>query len=227
LLSDVICISESAKSELILSKYFSIHAQVIYPYVKSGECYQRKEATSLLGLPDYGGYTIWTIANNRPVKGLNRIQSILENLMYVDAPIRWVLIGEGTRAFTHTDEVNGRFVVGVGPFENASSVLSICDLYFQPSLNEGLSFSTVEAGLYGLPCVVSKVGGLKEAIYPDSDCLIEGEGHQYISNAALAITQLLSDNDLRVMFGNRNRKFCEDRFSKYRYIENTINVLLK
>ena len=57
----------------------------------------------------------------------------------------------------------------LGYRENMAELYKISDLFVLPSFREGLSRSLMEAMVFGLPCVCSKIGG-------DIDLIIEGEG---------------------------------------------------
>ena len=48
--------------------------------------------------------------------------------------------------------------------ENITELYKNASIYFQPSLSENHSISVIEAMLFGLPCVVSNVGGMSESV---------------------------------------------------------------
>ena len=62
-------------------------------------------------------------------------------------------------------------------------LLSVCDIYCQPSRHEALSLSILEAITVGLPIVASNVGGIKELVYNNiNGFLFEKENYEQLAD---------------------------------------------
>ena len=85
-------------------------------------------------------------------------------------------------------------------------------IYFQPSLIENHSISVIEAMAYGIPCIVSNVGGLPESVHDG----VNGYVVDVTDKAAMVekIEILLSDEKLRSKFGEESVKMINNKFSK-------------
>jgi glycosyltransferase involved in cell wall biosynthesis len=91
------------------------------------------------------------------------------------------------------------------------------DIYFMPSIKEGLPYVLLEAGLSGLPVVASDTGGIKEIIEDDKNGFLVLS--KDTNNFAEALEKLILDNNLRKEFG----KFSEEKIKKYFNCEKMIN----
>lgn len=88
--------------------------------------------------------------------------------------------------------------------------LLAADIYVQPSRNEGLPISLMEACSAGLPIIASRVGGIPEvAIEGENAILFEAEN---IGDCALALEKMITDSVLRKKYGEQSKKIYEDKF---------------
>jgi glycosyltransferase involved in cell wall biosynthesis len=91
------------------------------------------------------------------------------------------------------------------------SVLSSCDLYFQPSHNEGLCMTVIEAMACELPVVASAVGGITESVVPEeTGFLCQPKDVECFSER---IRQLGNDPELRTRMGRRGRERVKENYS--------------
>jgi glycosyltransferase involved in cell wall biosynthesis len=131
-----------------------------------------------------------------------------------------VLVGEGgadvhacERALRETASAPGmqgrvRFA---GAVERVEEWLRAADLFVFPTENEAFGLSLVEAMACGLPCVTTRVGGLR-------DFVIDGVNAHAVPPAddaalASAIASLLGDTGRRAALGQAARRTVEERFS--------------
>ncbi|MDI6677824.1 glycosyltransferase family 4 protein [Bacillus wiedmannii] len=89
--------------------------------------------------------------------------------------------------------------------------LSIGDIYVQPSLNEGLGRSIIEAQLFGMPVIGSDIPGIQSVIRNEfNGLLFNAEDEIELSNK---IIELICDKDKRSLLGTNGRKFMEQNFN--------------
>lgn len=89
-----------------------------------------------------------------------------------------------------------------------AELLKIADAYAFPSYREGLSVALMEAMASGLPCVVSKIRGNTDLIYPGENgflCMADD-----VSAFANAIKKLYNDEILVKRMGDKNYLFMKD-----------------
>ena len=91
------------------------------------------------------------------------------------------------------------------------NLLSATDVFALPSLVEGLPVSVLEAMSYGIPCVVSAVGGLPDVIESGENGLLVAPGDS--AGLADALALLIGDDALRARMGSRARRDVIERYS--------------
>lgn len=128
-----------------------------------------------------------------------------------------VLPGSGNKYRADTDYPNIEVIYpGVLTKQEIVSLLDSCDLYLQPSTQEGLPRATIEAMSRALPCVVSSCGGLPELV--DSSLV-----HPMNSPVQMAdiIARVLIDEKLYTQQSEvnleRSKKYLSDNLSKVRF----------
>ncbi len=118
---------------------------------------------------------IVSIGNLYPVKGHAVLLDALA--MLGDAP-RWrlAIAGRGdeeSRLRARADEAGiGDRVRLLGFREDVADILAAADIFAMPSLSEGLPLALVEAMSFGLPVVVSRVGGIPEVVTDGEDGML-------------------------------------------------------
>lgn len=102
------------------------------------------------------------------------------------------------------------------PFNEAISILKIADIVVNPSYNEGLPTSILEAGACRRAIIATDVGGTREIIAPNqSGIIIKPYSTKEVRNA---LEELLDNSELRDRLGENARKEIEQKFNW----ENTI-----
>lgn len=91
--------------------------------------------------------------------------------------------------------------------EQRDELLAGADAFILPSYNEGLPMSMLESMAWGLPVIVTPVGGIPEVItHKQNGLLVEpGNKNQLIQ----AIQDLIKDEDLRISLGTAGRRSVE------------------
>ena len=115
-------------------------------------------------------------------------------------------------------------VIFAGYQTDAARLLSAFDIFFLPSMKEGLPYVLLEAGLAGVPVIASKVGGIPDLIEDGvSGLLIDPKNG---SVAAASLAQLAMSLHDREKFAIALRKRIEADFSLYSMIGMTSEIYL-
>jgi glycosyltransferase involved in cell wall biosynthesis len=124
------------------------------------------------------------------------------------------IVGDGSEFETLTATVKNENLADVVHLVGASDQVAVwlqaADVFVLSSLTEGMSNALLEAAAYGLPVVVTDVGGNK-------DMVIEGvNGYRVplhdVKQFASALEGLLRDSDLRQKMGMSGRNLVESRY---------------
>ena len=91
--------------------------------------------------------------------------------------------------------------------EQRDKLLSTADAFILPSYHEGLPMSMLESMAWGLPVIVTPVGGIPEVIHDGHNGLLVEPGHQ--AQLVHAMQQLIEDEALRVSLGLAARQSIE------------------
>ena len=94
--------------------------------------------------------------------------------------------------------------------EEIVEVLSITDVFVNPSYSEGLPTSILEASAIGLPIVATDVGGTSEIIEDYKTGLIVPPGDPKLLKEK--ISELIEDKDLRRVLGGNAHKVIKENF---------------
>lgn len=137
-----------------------------------------------------------------------------------------VIIGEGELRAALTEQIELRglreFVYLVGYKEGARQYLSAFDIYVMSSLKEGLPYGLLEAGILGLPCITSQVGGMSEVIMNlQTGLLTDPHNHTTLSTALSYMIEQSSD---RVRLAENVQEHVRKNFSLTTMIEHTNDV---
>lgn len=138
-----------------------VNQQVFYPQ-------ERDEARHRLQI-DAKGKILICVGRLSQVKGYNLAFAVLERLKE-DQDIRLFLVGDGEDRATLEAEVRRRDLDkqvtfwGAVAHDRLPMLLNAADVFFMPSLAEGLPNALLEAMACGLPVVASPVGGIPDVI---------------------------------------------------------------
>lgn len=106
--------------------------------------------------------------------------------------------------------------------EASSGKLGEFDIYFMPSIKEGLPYVLLEAGLYGLPIVASDTGGICEIVENyKNGFLIKTKD---VNGFELALEKLICDERLRREMGDNAKWKIESEFNLDTMIGRTMEV---
>ena len=170
---------------------------------------QYKSALSLCG----EDRIIGTIGSLYPVKGHKYLLCALPRILDVCPNTTILLIGRGEldaslKALAKDLGVEQR-VRFLGLRSDISALLSIMDVFVQPSLSEGLSIALLEAMAAGKPVVASRVGGNLELVADgESGYLVPPKDEEALAQKIVSILQ--SPQTARLLGENGRHRVCAD-----------------
>jgi glycosyltransferase involved in cell wall biosynthesis len=100
--------------------------------------------------------------------------------------------------------------------EQRDKLLATADAFILPSYNEGLPMSMLESMAWGLPVIVTPVGGIPEVIIDRQNGLLVEPGIQ--DQLVEAMQSLIRDESLRLSLGAAGRNSVKD-FNIHNYME--------
>lgn len=159
----------------------------------------RQECRKRLGVRD-DDVVVLTIANFNHIKGLDvlceaiaRVLGENDNLARVD----FYVVGQPQKDIEQLSRLARKLGIEdnlhlIGVSNNVCDYLCAADIYVQPSRNEGISMSLMEAASASLPLVGSRVGGIPEVIaHGENGLLVEpGDADQLASALCLLATDI-------------------------------------
>lgn len=106
--------------------------------------------------------------------------------------------------------------------ENHCRFLEDADIYFMPSIKEGLPYALLEAGNNYLPIVASDTGGISEIVENyKNGFLVKIKD---ISGFALALEKLIKDKNLREDFGRKAKEKVTREFDLEKMFQKTKEI---
>jgi len=164
----------------------------------------------------------------RPGKGhqtsLDAIHQLYKNYGYKN--IRFLIAGGGPLI----DEINHcieqyelKNIVRVQEFRDIGAVLKKADLVLMPSLKEALGKAQIEALGFGIPVIVSSVGGIPETVtHLETGILVEpGNADEW----AKWIDYALSNKEVMKEMALKGQQFVRERFSVQKNTEELLKIL--
>jgi glycosyltransferase involved in cell wall biosynthesis len=116
----------------------------------------------------------------------------------------------------------GENVQFLGFQEDVGGLYRRASLYFQPSLVESHGISVLDAMQFGIPAVVSDIGGLPESV-------VDGETGFVVpvtdeEGMAQKLFMLIQDHALAKKFGESSRSRYQQLFSHHRWVKEVVRV---
>lgn len=154
---------------------------------------------------------ILTVARLNWIKGLDYGLAAIAKLKEVGLNIHYTIIGEGPeyeRLLIEIDSLrlNGDVdLLGELSHEETLERIRNCDVYIQPSLNEGFCNAVLEAQSMGCLCIASKVGALPENIIPnETGWLVPARDPKGLADGIIQVTKMPISERKRIADNARN-----------------------
>lgn len=141
---------------------------------------------------------IVTVGRLSPEKGVDMIPSIVSKLINEGINIHWYIVGDGSlmNELRKQIEINKikSYITLVGNLINPYPFIKSCDIYVQPSYEEGYSTTICEAGILGKAIIgTSTSGGIREQIEDNVSGLI---AEPNVDSLLEKIKKLILNDDL-------------------------------
>jgi glycosyltransferase involved in cell wall biosynthesis len=107
----------------------------------------------------------------------------------------------------------------LGFVQNGSIYYNAFDIFFLPSLKEGVPYVLLEAGIAGLPCIAGNVGGIPEVIENEKSGLLVTPSNT--NDLKKAFENLCRNEPLRIELGTALKKNVTEWYSKKQMFEET------
>jgi glycosyltransferase involved in cell wall biosynthesis len=179
-----------------------------------------------LHIPD-DAFVVCCVANIRKIKGVDYLIKAADFLP-ANLPVWFLLVGDKSDSRSFRNKIKrtrypDNFVT-IGYSKEPLSYTSICDLYIQPSVSEGLGRSVIEAMCLRKPVVVTDRGGAKELVK-------EGiNGFIVPVKSAIAIAETIKkcfeNRDKMAAMGEKARERILNDFNPQTTIDSTYNLYL-
>ena len=163
----------------------------------------RKQRLRKIELMDRNNIVLMTCAAvNVWYKGQHFAIRAIPKLNQMGIRVKYYCVGQGDQSYLR--KIAQKFgvedqVVFTGPVahERIFELLDKCDIYLQPSLQEGLPRAMVEAMSRGCPCIGARTGGIPELV--GEECVVERKA---VNQIAEKVAFMLRDGLQRYSFQN-------------------------
>lgn len=163
------------------------------------------------------------------VKNLDILIHAFANLVPQFPQLRLALAGEGDLQpflVELTERLRiAQSVIWSGFCSNVPGFLSALDIYVQPSVNEGLSLSILEAMAAEKPVIATKVGSAEEIIQDGVTGLLVQPGS--IEEIEKAVFSLMLDRGLRDHLAENGRRHVLNEYNIQKMVDNYCSLYIK
>ncbi|MDD5368281.1 MAG: glycosyltransferase family 4 protein [Anaerolineaceae bacterium] len=184
------------------------------PVEDYNHAWERESSRKELGI-DPGAIAIGFTGRIAQVKRLDLLIEAFASLHHQYPNACLIIAGEGELSIPLQQLASRLGIPGAvrwtGFCKHIPRLLAALDIYVQPSVNEGLSLSILEAMAAGIPVIATRVGAAEEILQDGcSGILIEPGSASAIRQALLC---LLQEPKERILLANAARQIVKDRFS--------------
>lgn len=139
-----------------------------YPHVFSRKNCEQMATKEIAAWPDNKDIKLLTVARFEKDKGVDMIPEIAKELRSNGMVFNWIIIGGGSlikeiRGKIHDYDLEN-YVVCQGASDNPYPYFKTCDIYIQPSRNEGYCLTLAEARAFNRPIISTKFYGSVEQL---------------------------------------------------------------
>jgi len=176
---------------------------------------------------------IGTVARLEHVKGIEYFIKAAGEILKKNLPekTKFLVVGDGElKNKLHKlaqDEGLGGKIIFTGFRPDVYECMAAMDIYVQPSLNEAMGRTIIQAQYMKLPIIASKVCGIVDLVAEGKNgFLILPSDYKALANAAEI---LIKDSSMRYQMGENAKKFISEKdYTGYmRYSEESMNIKLK
>jgi glycosyltransferase involved in cell wall biosynthesis len=208
-LSDVIFADSEAVAKMLINE-LEINESVVHTVPIAGINLKEYTEVTHRGTDNI---RVGTVGRLTKAKNHEVVLDVAENLLESD--VMFDIAGDGKQYEKLQMIIKERELTNVvlhGQVDDVPGFLSTLDIYFQPSLREGLCISVLEAMASKLPIVGSNVGGIKRNVNHQTSGFLHDpfDTRAYVSS----IRTLARDPHLRSRFGANGRRTVKQNFTR-------------
>lgn len=179
-------------------------------------------------------FTILTVGRLTLQKGYITGMHIMYKLKKAGYDFKWIIIGDGPQKLEvnyHCHFMKLNDVIEFAGSKNQKEIIPYyknADVFFLPSIYEGVSNAAIEAMCMKLPVVCTKAGGMQEVIVDGDNGFLSDVGD--IDTMYDCIKQMMTDESLGHQIGERAYQSVVDKFTTTNYLngfEKKYNELIK
>ncbi|QSG05100.1 glycosyltransferase [Halapricum desulfuricans] len=168
--------------------------------------------------------TVGTVGRLAAQKNMHAVLDVAASLQ--NEPLEFRIAGEGPQRDELEKRIRAESIDNVtleGFVDSVPHFLSGLDVYFQPSVREGLCVTVVEAMAAGLPVVGSAVGGITETVVPGETGMLEepSSTDAFVDD----ILELSTDYEMRATYGTAGRERVAEHYSRERLVKEFLEVV--
>lgn len=175
--------------------------------------------------PREGICNIMYVGRLREYKGLNYLLEAWSEIIKKHRA-HLFFVGDGSIKNTLKKQCKDLGICGsvkfLGMVDDVPAMLKVADIYVQPSLNEGLPNSVLEAMSMGLPIVATKISGNEDIVIEgENGFLVPPKDSNCLENALL---KLIENQSLRKKMGRRSRTIIEENYAFEKVVNKLENI---
>ena len=224
------CLIALSKGEKQESLTFGIKGR--WEVVHSGVTLKRGNFTDVKTELGLRGKTVGTVARLEKVKGVEYLIRAANIIKNSGVSLEFLIVGDGhlrKKLEKLSTKLNVNEIIKFVGFQNeVFKYIAAMDIYVQPSLNEGLGRSIIEAQYLGKPVIAFSVCGIKDLVVHGRNGFLIKPGD--FSVLAEHIKIMAGNEVLRKNMGEYARKFVrqKDNVSSYsRFSVESMNIKLE
>lgn len=159
-------------------------------------------------------------------KGLFDLLKAFKTLAEEMGDVHLIFVGDGPDANELKELASScKQIHFTGFVNNAADYLSFADIFVLPSYREGLSVSAIEAQAFGVPSILSDIGGNVEISENGNNALLFKVG--CVQSLYESLHKLLSDESLRKLYSSKAEVNFIENFSSEKMLDGYKNLYEK
>lgn len=186
---NIITVSKDAKNKLVQQfPNLSRKTNIIYNFVDYK--YIRNQSKVYMNFfKNHKGIKIATVGRLGPDKGMIMAAKCCKMLKDKNYDIKWIICGEGPErekieSYIKENDLSDKLIL-IGNQLNPYPLINECDIYVQPSIQEGFCTTTNEAKVLCKPIITTNVCGMTEQFTNGVNALIVDVDPVEITNAII------------------------------------------
>lgn len=161
------------------------------------------------------------------------VLDLLDAMRHVDNAVLHMVGGEEqigivdkVKQLIEQQKLNDKVILhGVKSGQDKQQFLQDADIFVLPSYAEGMPVALLEAMAFGLPVIVSNVGGIPAVVTNEVEGFLITAGNR--EQLTSALKQLVSNPELREKMGQAGRTRCKSQFSIDATADKLLNLYWK